>query len=305
MTDRVKDKVVVVTGAGRGIGREIALAMAAEGAKVVVNDLGTASDGSGSDTSPAEQVAAEIVSAGGEAVANLESVAEPDSAKRIIEHAVDAFGRIDCVVNNAGIVRDKIFHKMDAADFDIVIKVHLAGAFYVSNAAAQFFRAQNSGSFVHMTSSTGIIGNVGQVNYGAAKAGILGLSKCIALDMARYNVRSNCISPSGWTRLVDTIEAKTPEQEAFVDRVRRRMSPAKNAPLAVFLCSDDSAKVSGQIFAVRGNEIFFVSQSRPVRSVHQSDGWDAGSVAEHMLPAFKNSFYPLEVINDVYCWDPL
>ena len=198
-------KVMVVTGAGRGIGKEIATLAASEGGKVVVNDLGGSAEGEGADLSVAEQVVAEIKKAGGIAVANGDSVADPQGAERIIKTAIDNFGRIDCVVNNAGILRDRIFHRMSAVDWDAVIKVHLYGAFYMSKAAAPYFKEQESGSFVHFTSTSGLVGNFGQANYAAAKLGIVGLSKSIALDMARFNVRSNCVSPFAWSRLIGTI----------------------------------------------------------------------------------------------------
>jgi NAD(P)-dependent dehydrogenase (short-subunit alcohol dehydrogenase family) len=218
----VAGKVAVVTGAGRGIGREIALALAREGARVVVNDVGAAVDGQGRDVAPADEAVQAIRDAGGEAVANSDSVATWDGAHRIARSAQDAFGRLDIVINNAGILRDRIFHKMTQEDWDAVIGVHLMGSFYLSRAAADAFRAQESGAFVHMTSTSGLVGNVGQANYLAAKLGIVGLSKSIALDMARYNVRSNCIAPFAWSRMVGAIPTDTPEQQARVERLTRR-----------------------------------------------------------------------------------
>ena len=297
-------KVCLVTGAGRGIGRDIALAMAAAGAAVVVNDLGSNEKGEGADTSPAQSVVNEIVAAGGRALANGDSVAGWDSARRMVDAAIDAFGRIDCVVNNAGILRDAIFHKMTEADFDAVVGVHLKGSFCVARAAAEHFRNQSSGSYIHMTSNSGLIGNFGQANYAAAKMGIVGLSKSIALDMKRFNVRSNCISPSAWSRLTGTVPGETEDQKRRLARIMQ-MTPAKIAPVAVYLASDLAAGVTGQIFAIRHNEIFLMSQSRPVRSVHRSNGWDPVSVAEHAIPALRPSFLPLDRSADVFCWDPV
>ena len=302
MTKLLQDKVIVVTGAGRGIGREIALLCAAEGAKVVVNDPGVASDGSGSSAAPAEEVVEEIKKRGGIAVANFESVAEAIPASRIVKTATDHFGRLDGVVNNAGILRDAIFHKMSVVDFELVIKVHLLGSFYVSHAAARLFREQGSGAFVHFTSTSGLIGNFGQANYAAAKLGIVGLSKSIALDMARFGVRSNCVSPFAWSRLIGTISTQTEAEKARVQRLQA-MGPEKIAPLSVFLLADAAKDVTGQIFAVRMNEIFLMGQSRPLRSVHRSEGWTCRSLAEHAMPALKGSFYPLDRSADIFSWD--
>jgi NAD(P)-dependent dehydrogenase (short-subunit alcohol dehydrogenase family) len=297
-------KVIVVTGAGRGIGRAIALALAEEGASVVVNDLGASASGEGEDVGPAAEVVREIEGRGGRAVANGLSVAEWDSAHAIIRTAIDTFGRIDGVVNNAGILRDAIFHKMTEEDFDIVIKVHLKGSFNMSRACAPHFREQQSGCLVHMTSTSGLIGNLGQANYMAAKLGIVGLSKSIALDMARYNVRSNCISPFAWSRLFGKVPAETPEQKARLEKIQQ-MTPEKIAPLAAALFSDAAKDVSGQIFAVRNNEIFLMSQSRPIRAAHTSDGWTPQTVVERVLPAFRPSMYGLDVTASVFSWDPV
>jgi NAD(P)-dependent dehydrogenase (short-subunit alcohol dehydrogenase family) len=301
----VEGKVIVVTGAGRGIGREIAMLAAAEGGKVVVNDLGGSADGDGSDVGVAQTVANEISKAGGVAVANGDSVAEPQGAERIVKTAIDHFGRIDCVVNNAGILRDRIFHRMSAVDWDAVIKVHLYGAFYMSKAAAPYFKEQEQGSFIHFTSTSGLVGNFGQANYAAAKLGIVGLSKSIALDMARFKVRSNCLSPFAWSRLIGTIPVDTPEQKARVERIQNTMTASKIAPICVFLASDLAKDVSGQIFAVRKDEIFLMSQSRPLRVAHKDGGWTPQSIAETMLPAFQSAFYPLDRSQDVFNWDPL
>jgi NAD(P)-dependent dehydrogenase (short-subunit alcohol dehydrogenase family) len=300
----VEDKVVVVTGAGGGIGRDIALSMARYGAKVVVNDIGASLAGEGRNAGPAQQVVDEIRAFGGDAVASTDSVSEAASAQRIVETAVDAFGRIDCVVNNAGILRDRIFHKLSNEDWDAVLRVHLYGAYFMSKAAALHFKEQESGCLVHMTSTSGLIGNLGQANYAAAKLGITALSKSIALDMQKFRVRSNCIAPFAWSRMIGSIPTETPEEQARVDRIRQ-MTPAKIAPLAVYLASDAARDVNGQIFAVRNNEIFLMSQPRPVRSVHRSEGWTPEHIAEHAMPALKASFFDLDRSGDVFCWDPV
>jgi NAD(P)-dependent dehydrogenase (short-subunit alcohol dehydrogenase family) len=300
----LEGKSVIVTGAGGGIGRDFALAMAAAGAKVLVNDIGTSVKGEGRDAGPAQKVVDEIRAAGGTAVANTDSVADWESANRIVQSAVDSFGKIDVVVNNAGILRDRFFFNMSVEEWRAVIDVHLNGSFHVARAAAPHFKSQNSGCYVHMTSTSGLVGNLGQANYSAAKLGIVGLSKSIALDMAKYNVRSNCISPFAWSRMIGSIPTETDEQRARVEKLKS-MQTSKIAPLAVFLASDAASDVTGQIFAVRANEIFLMSQSRPLRSVHRSEGWTAETIASHAIPALKESFYPLQRSQDVFSWDPL
>ncbi|MEN9773732.1 MAG: hypothetical protein RL322_802 [Pseudomonadota bacterium] len=300
----VQDQVVLVTGAGGGIGRAIALAMAREGAWVVVNDIGASVNGEGNDAGPAQQVVNEIIAMGGQAVANTDSVADPASAARLVKTAIEAFGRIDVVVNNAGILRDRIFHKMNAEEWDSVIKVHLYGTYHVSRAAAPYFKDQESGVYIHMTSTSGLVGNFGQANYAAAKMGVAALSKSIALDMQRFNVRSNCISPFAWSRMIGAIPTDTPEQQARVERIKQ-MTPDKIAPLAVALAAESGRHVTGQIFAVRNNEVFLMSQPRPVRSVHRGEGWTPQTVASHALPALQASFYPLDRSADVFSWDPV
>ncbi len=305
MTQRaLHDKVVVVTGAGRGIGRAIAIAMAAHGAKVVVNDLGVGLDGEPDATTPADDVVAHILAAQGVAVANGDDVADPDGAARIVQMAIDRFGRIDAVVNNAGILRDRIFHRLERADWEQVIGVHLMGGFYVSRAAAPHFRQQEAGSYIHMTSPSGLIGNLGQANYSAAKLGIVGLSKSIALDMQRYGVRSNCIAPFAWSRMIGSIPTDDEAQRLRVAKLQA-MTPETIAPMAVFLASDLASKVTGQVFGVRSNELFLYSQPRPVRSVHRAEGWSPRSIAEHAIPAMQAHFYALDVSADVFSWDPI
>jgi NAD(P)-dependent dehydrogenase (short-subunit alcohol dehydrogenase family) len=300
----LQGKVAVVTGSGRGIGRDIALQMAAQGAKIVVNDIGASVSGEGNDASPGQQVVDEIKAAGGEAALSTDSVSEWASANRIIQCAADTFGRIDIVVNNAGILRDRMFFMMSVEEWKAVIDVHLNGCFYVSRAAAPHFKTQQSGAYVHMTSTSGLIGNLGQANYGAAKLGIVALSRSIAGDMKRYNVRSNCISPFAWSRMIGAIPTDTPDQQARVAKLKK-LDTAQIAPMAAFLASDAAAEVTAQIFAVRGNEIFLMSQPRPVRGMHTSEGWTPETIAERVLPAMKQNFFPLESSNIVFSWDPV
>jgi NAD(P)-dependent dehydrogenase (short-subunit alcohol dehydrogenase family) len=216
---------------------------------------------------------------------------------------MEAFGRIDVVVNNAGILRDRFFFNMSPEEWRAVIDVHLNGSFYVARAAAPHFKSQESGSYIHMTSTSGLVGNLGQANYAAAKLGLVGLSKSIALDMAKYSVRSNCIAPFAWSRMIGSIPTDSDDQKARVDKLKT-METAKIAPLAVFLASELAAEVSGQVFAVRANELFLMSQSRPMRSVHRAEGWTPETIASHALPALRASLYPLERSQDVFSWDP-
>ena len=299
----LEGKVAIVTGAGGGIGREIAVAMALAGASVVVNDIGASLSGEGQSASPAEQTRQIIEQRGGQAAVSTDSVSSWASAQRIVQAAMDGFGRVDIVVNNAGILRDTIFHKMAPEDWLQVIDVHLNGSFFVSRAAAEHFRTQGSGAYVHMTSTSGLVGNFGQANYSAAKLGIVALSKSIALDMERFGVRSNCIAPFAWSRMTSSIPADTPEQQARVAKLQQ-MTPDKNAPMAVFLASDAAAGFTGQVFATRHNEIFLMSQSRPLRSVHRGEGWTPALIAEHAAPALRASLVPLDRSQDVFAWDP-
>lgn len=296
-------KVVIVTGAGRGIGRDIALMMAAHGGRVIVNDLGGSAEGDGADAVPAEDVVSEIRDAGGEAIANFANVASPADVRGMYEQAMDMYGAVDVVVNNAGILRDAIFHKMSEVQWDAVIDVHLKGSFNVAKAVASQFRAQASGCFINFTSTSGLIGNYGQANYSAAKMGIVGLSKSIALDMSRFNVRSNCIAPFAWSRLIGTIPTDTDAEKARVERIKE-MTPAKIAPLCVALAAPD-CDVTGQIFCIRNNEIFLMSQPRPVRSVHRGEGWTPQSVRDHAIPALRADFYDLDRSGDIFSWEPV
>jgi NAD(P)-dependent dehydrogenase (short-subunit alcohol dehydrogenase family) len=296
-------KVVLVTGGGLGIGAEIAKLAAKYGASVVVNDVGVSTSGEGRNPGVAQALADEIKRGGGKAMASTRSVADWDEAHGIVQDAIDAFGRIDVVVNNAGIVRDAIFHKMTREEFDQVDEVNFRGVFYVSRAAAPHFKAQQSGCFVHMTSTSGLIGNVAQVNYGGAKLGVAGLSKMMALDMQKFNVSSNAVAPFAWTRMVATIP-DTPQNKKRLE-VNRRLLPEKIAPFVVALASDAAKSVTGQIFGVRNNEIYLFSQPRPIRTAHTAEGWTPETIIERVLPAFQPSFFPLHRSNEVFNWDPV
>ncbi|MEF7617411.1 SDR family NAD(P)-dependent oxidoreductase [Aquincola sp. MAHUQ-54] len=304
--DLLADKVVIVTGAGGGVGKAVAIEMARQGAKVVVNDLGVSLTGEKEGDSPAEQVVAEIRAAGGQAVADGESVAEWASAHRIVERAVSTFGRIDAVVNSAGILRDAIFHKLGPDEFEAVVRVHLFGAFHMSRAAATHFREQGGGALVHMTSTAGLIGSIGQANYAAAKMGIVGLSRSISMDMARFGVRSNCIAPHAFSRMIESVPGLSPEdQERYLEKRRQTTRPDQIAPLAVFLCADAAKDVTGQIFGARGNEVYLYNQPRPVRTLHRAEGWTPGTLAQQLVPAWRSSFTPAERTRDVFGWEAI
>ncbi|HEY8275013.1 MAG TPA: SDR family oxidoreductase [Pseudolabrys sp.] len=304
MAGVVAGKTAIVTGAGRGIGRGIAMLLAKEGARVVVCDIGASLQGEGSDTGPAQETANAIKKAGGEAIASTLSITEPKNAEAIVKMALEAFGRIDILVNNAGILRDVIFHKMSWSDWSDVIAVHLNGSFNMSRAVAPLFREQNSGAFVHMTSTSGLVGNFGQANYMAAKLGIMGLSRGIALDMARFNVRSNCIAPFAFTRMIESIPAQSEQDKRRIEAFQR-MTPEKIAPLAVFLCSDAASGITGQILSVRNNEIYLFNQPRPVKTISRAGGWTPQQIAAELNPAFASLFTPLERSEDVFNWDPI
>ena len=303
MSGVLSGKVVIVTGAGRGVGAEIAKLAAREGARVVVNDLGVSQSGEGGTLGPAEEVVNAIRACGGEAMADGSNVASWEGAHQLFANAMKAYGDVDAIVNNAGILRDTIFHKMSEAEWDAVIAVNLKGVFNVSRAAAPHFKERQKGAFVHMTSTSGLIGNFGQANYAAAKMGVAALSKSIALDMQKFGVRSNAIAPFAYTRMVDSIP-DTPEN-AERNRINKMMTADKIAPFVVALCSDGAKDVSGQIFGVRRNEIYLFSQPRPIRSVHAGWGWTAQSCLDLALPAFRASFHELERSSDVFTWEPV
>ena len=300
----LKGKVAVVTGAARGVGREIAILMARQGARVVVNDYGGSEVGTGSDRKPADEVVEEIRRAGGEAVANYESVASMAGGQSIIKSAMDAFSRVDIVVNNAGILRDRMIFNMSEEEWDAVINTHLKGTFAVTRAAAPIMREQKWGRVINMTSTSGLIGNVGQANYAAAKLGIFGLTKVTALDMARYNVTANCISPFAWTRMIGTIPTETEAQKARVEKVKK-LSPAHIAPVAAFLASDAAKDVTGQVFGVRGKEIMLFSHERPIMRVHLDEGWTAERLAEMFPGTLQHHLVPLETSGQYFNYDPL
>ena len=301
-------KVVLVTGGGNGIGKECALLAAREGAKVVVNDLGGGLTDAGSDAGdagPAEKVAQEIRAAGGEAVSNSDSVTEYKAVEGMIEQAMDEFGGLNAIMNPAGILRDGMFHKMSEEDWKAVIDVHLHGSFNVTRASVNHFRDQEDGSYVLFTSTTGLIGNIGQANYGAAKLGIASLSRIIAMEGERKNVRSNVIAPFAWTRMIASIPVKDEAGKERVERMKNGMRADQVAQLAVTLCAEKAKDVSGQIFSVRGNEVILFDQPRPVKSVARLEGWTPETLLEQGLPSMKGSFMDLGATTTVFPYEPI
>lgn len=302
----MEGKVVIVTGAARGIGKECAVLAAKEGAKVVVNDLGGGVGGGDEGSSdPAQEVVDEIKAAGGEAVANSDSVSSKAGAEAMFEQAMDTFGGLHAVISPAGILRDKMFHKMSDDEWAAVIDVHLNGSYNMSRVAVNHFREQNEGSFVLFTSTSGLIGNIGQANYAAAKMGIMGLSRIIAMEGVRNNVRSNIIAPFAWTRMIATIPVKDEASAQRVERMKNAMRADQVAQLAVALASPRSSDVTGQVFVARGNEVVLMSQPRPVRSMARLEGWSPSSIIDHAFPAMKNDMYDAGASASVFPYEPV
>jgi 3-oxoacyl-[acyl-carrier protein] reductase len=301
---RLSGKVAVVTGAGRGIGRSEAMLLAQQGAKVVVNDLGGGPIGGGADDRVASQVVEEIRAAGGEAVANFDNVATMEGGARIIKAAVDSFGRLDILINNAGIVRPRIIYNMSEGDWDDVIAVHLKGHFSTIRAAAMIFREQKSGVIVNTASESGL-GHLGQSSYSAAKEGIVGLTRTIARDLGKFNVRCNAIRPRAATRLFDE------EAQKAMERTRAMMgergvpvpmpNPLDNKPeqvaaLVVWLCTDAAANVNGRTFVVGGEMVGLYPEPEPIRTMIHEDGWDLDALDRtaptQLIAGLRNEFIP-------------
>jgi len=284
-------RVAVVTGAGRGIGRGVALELAASGAKVVVNDYGVAVDGTAPSSGPADAVVAEITRAGGEAVAVTDSVAEWASAKRIVDTAVERFGRLDVLVTCAGILRDRMIFNMSPEEWAPVIATHLKGTFNCLRHACTHMRAQKYGRIVTFTSGAGLFGNPGQANYGAAKCAIGGLTKVAARDLGRYGVTVNAISPVAGTRMTVTeayLKARELRKQQGIQREDRgtgeieQLDPNDVAPMVAYLASEEARDVNGQMFLCYGNAIALISQPRPERTLFKPDGnWTLDELDAH------------------------
>jgi len=289
MGSRLKDKAAVVTGAGRGIGRGIALLLAEEGAAVVVNDLGGNVDGSGQSRTPAEDVVAEIKAKGGRAVPNYDNVASFSAAENLINTAVKEFGRIDVLVNNAGILRDRMVFNLSEEDFDAVVAVHLKGTFNCTRHASAHMRQQKAGRIISMSSTSGLYGNSGQANYGAAKDGIAGLTRVVARDIGKYGITVNAIAPGAATRLVATIpqNAEQIRQARGVGSVapsasalpRPRAEADDVAPFAVYLATDAAKNINGQTFLVMGGTISLLNYPAPIRTMIKRSRWTPEEIA--------------------------
>ncbi len=290
----LEGRVALCTGSGRGVGAEVAKLMAAHGAKIVVNDPGVSGAGEGSDQAPAEEIVAEIKKAGGEAVANFGSVAKYDDCLAMVQQARDAFGGLHIVFNPAGILRDRMFHNMFPDEWQAVIDVHLTGHFNVNRAAVNLFRDQGFGRMIMVSSTSGVVGNVGQANYGAAKMGIVALARIIAMENGAKGITANVVLPSADTRMTRAVPTPKDPQAAALRAERLRRSPANAiAPLCVFLASEQAGHVNGQVFHQRGAELSLYSLPRPVRMVHRHGGWTPETIAEAAMPALAPQFTPL------------
>jgi NAD(P)-dependent dehydrogenase (short-subunit alcohol dehydrogenase family) len=266
-------RVAIVTGSGRGIGRQFALCLASEGASVVVNDVGAKLDGSAAAEDPASEVVAEIEKAGGKAVANHDSVSDFAGAERIVGTAVDAFGKVDILVNNAGIVRDRSLVKMEEAEFDAVIAVHLKGSFNCTRHAAPLMKDAGYGRIINITSSAGLRGNFGQTNYGAAKAGLMGMTFVWALELGRYGITVNAMAPAGITRMTEGLYTGSDKEPPVT------LDPALNGPLVAFLASEQAAHVNGQIFGRTDYSFTLFQQPRQIAWMYREGGWTPAQVA--------------------------
>jgi NAD(P)-dependent dehydrogenase (short-subunit alcohol dehydrogenase family) len=306
----LEGKVAIVTGSGRGIGREEALLMAKHGAKVVVNDLGAHFDGTGAATgTPAQEVVAEIKKMGGEAVANGESVADFKGAKRIVECAIDTFGKVNIVVNNAGILRDRMIFNMDEADWDSVIAVHLKGTFAMSRHACEYWREEHkkgnalNGRIINTSSDAGLLGNVGQSNYGACKAAVAVMAIIIGQEMKKYGVTANAIAPVARTRL--TVDA-TPSTAALMGAPAEAgkfdmFDPANIAPLVAWLASDDAAGVNGQVFRVGGSSVWPMKGWHSATRIKNPEGrWDPAKLGERVKEELAKGITAPEGMGDIF-----
>lgn len=310
VSSTLEGKVAIVTGGGGGIGRAVCLHMARLGARILVNDLGVSVAGDQSSARAADVVVSDIVAAGGSAVANTMSVTDKAAGKAMVEQAMDSFGRLDIVINNAGIIRMGAYDQMPESDWQGVLQTNLYGAVYLSHAAARQFVRQNSGAYVHMTSAGGLIGSTGQTNYGAAKLGIVGLSQTLARDLGPLGIRSNCIAPSSTSRMTELTDnarkhLMTPEALENLRRARLASVPEHMAPVIAFLGSDAASGLNGQIIGARGSELYLYGHPSPARGLSSRSGWSAQWLETNLAGVWTPFLTPLDVITDVFTWAPV
>ena len=285
MGDRLKGRVAIVTGAGRGIGRGEALAMASEGAFVIINDMGAAVDGSGSEATPAEEVVQEIKKMGSQAVANYDNVVETETGEKLVKLALDTWGRLDIIVNNAGILRDRMLFNMSTEEWDAVIAVHLRGHYNITKPACAYFRQERKGGVIINTSSTSGLGNVGQANYAAAKEGIVGFTRTLAREMGRYGVRCNAIRPMAATRMTLSPDMRARAERAgeaglkMLEQMEKSQIPEQVGPFVAWLASDEAANVNGRNFLVRQGYIGLYSEPEIVAAVENDGLWTVDNIS--------------------------
>lgn len=302
--ENFSSKVIVITGGARGIGSGLARHLAGLGAAVVINDAGVRLNGEADSPGLAHEVADEIRAAGGKAVASAGSVADPVTADSLAAMAVREFGRLDVWFNAAVITRDRMIFNMTDEDWSSVVATNLSGAFYCLRAALRQMRQQRSGRVVNLVSTAGLIGNIGQSNYAAAKGGVVSLTRVAAMEMARYGVSVNCVAPFAHTRMTDSIKGATPEQQVYLDRARRA-KVEHILPFLTYLASDMPEGITGQVFGARGHEIFLFSQPRPVRVIGRAGGWDLESIHAAVNASLRSGFETLQTDLELFESEPL
>ena len=284
----LEGKVVWVTGGGNGIGKDCALIAAKEGAKVVVNDLGGGLHGGDEGSAgPADAVAKQIRDGGGKAISNSDSVTSLSAMNALRDLTLKELGGLHAVINPAGILRDAMFHKITEQEWDKVIEVHLRGSFNVCRATIEHFREQNGGAYVLFTSTSGLYGNIGQTNYGAAKMGIAGLARIIAMEGARNNIRANALAPVAWTRMTQSVPIRDEAQAKRREQMAATVRADQPAKLSVALCADAAKDISGQFLGSRGDDIILYSQPRPIVTLHKDEGWTPASIIKEAVPQLK------------------